>query len=128
MSSDSKRKYGRCGGATRVGAAQSCETTGRLTRAAGWGYFRLAEVRRPIFRLEGWIRRHIRKCFWIRWHSAAGRERALRRLGLRGRMLKAAFSSRGAWHLAGTGSLQTALSNAALRRYGFLMPSDLAAL
>jgi hypothetical protein len=32
----------------------------------------------------------------------------------------------GAWHLAGTGSLQTALSNATLRRYGFLMPSDLA--
>lgn len=93
-----------------------------------WGYYRLAEVRKPIFRLEGWIRRHIRKCFWIRWHSAAGRERALRRLGLRGRMLKTAFSSRGAWHLAGTGSLQTSLSNAVLRRYGFLMPSDLAAL
>ena len=92
-----------------------------------WGYFRLAEVRRPIFRLEGWTRRHIRKCFWLRWHSAAGRERALRRLGLRGRMLKVAFSSRGAWHLAGTGSLQTALSNRVLRRYGFLMPSDLAA-
>jgi RNA-directed DNA polymerase len=92
-----------------------------------WGYFGLAEVRRPIFRLEGWTRRHIRKCFWLRWHSAAGRERALRRLGLRGRMLKVAFSSRGAWHLAGTGSLQTALSNRVLRRYGFLMPSDLAA-
>jgi RNA-directed DNA polymerase len=93
-----------------------------------WGYFRLAEVRKPIFRLEGWIRRHIRKCFWIRWHSAVGRERALRRLGLRGRMLKVAFSSRGAWHLAGTGSLQTALANAVLRRYGFLMPSDLAVM
>lgn len=91
-----------------------------------WGYFRLAEVRRPIFRLEGWIRRHIRKCFWLRWHSSTGRERALRRFGLHGRMLKVAFSSRGAWHLARTGSLNTALSNAVLRRYGFLMPSDLA--
>ena len=28
-----------------------------------WGYFRLAEARRPVFQLEGWIRRHIRKCF-----------------------------------------------------------------
>lgn len=92
-----------------------------------WGYFRLAEERRPIFRLEGWIRRHIRKCFWLRWHSARGRERALRRLGLGGKMLKVAYSSRGAWHLAGTGSVQTALSNAVLRRYGFLLPSDLAA-
>jgi hypothetical protein len=31
-------------------------------------------------------------------------------------MLKVAFSSSGAWHLAGTGSMQTALSNAVLRR------------
>jgi group II intron reverse transcriptase/maturase len=93
-----------------------------------WGYFRLAEAREPIYRLEGWIRRHIRKCFWLRWHNAVGREHALQRLGLRGRMLKAAFSSRGAWHMARTGSVQTALSNSVLRRYGFLMPSDLAAL
>jgi group II intron reverse transcriptase/maturase len=92
-----------------------------------WGYFRLAEVRQPIFRLEGWIRRHIRKCFWIRWHSAAGRERRLRQLGLRGRMLKAAFSSRGAWHMAATGSLHMALSNSVLRRFGFLLPSNLVA-
>jgi group II intron reverse transcriptase/maturase len=93
-----------------------------------WGYFQLAETRGPVFKLEGWIRRHIRKCFWQRWHNAVGRERALRRLGLRGRMLKVAYSSRGAWPLAATGSVQTALSNATLRRFGFLMPSDLAAV
>jgi Retron-type reverse transcriptase len=91
-----------------------------------WGYYRLAENRRPIFRLERWIRRHIRKCFWLRWHKPEGRERRLRSLGLQGRMLKVAQSSRGAWHLAATGSLQTALSNARLRHHGFLMPSDLA--
>ena len=91
-----------------------------------WGYYQLAENRQPILRLEGWIRRHIRKCFWLRWHEPKGRERKLRKLGLRGRMLKVANSSRGAWHLAGTGSLQTALSNATLRLYGFLLPSDLA--
>ena len=91
-----------------------------------WGYYRLAENRRPIFRLEGWIRRHIRKCFWLRWHEPKGRERKLRSLGLRGRMLQVAASYRGAWHLARTGSLQTALSNSTLFRYGFLMPSDLA--
>jgi RNA-directed DNA polymerase len=92
-----------------------------------WEYYRLAENRRPIFRLEGWIRRHIRKCFWLRWHEPDGRERRLRSLGLDGRQLKVAYSSRGAWHLARTGSLQTALSNATLRAHGFLMPSDLAA-
>ena len=99
---------------------------GRYVRG-WWGYFRLAEARNPIFWLEGWIRRHIRKCFWLRWHGAAGRERALGRLGLRGRMLKVAQSSRGAWHIARTGSLQAAISNAVLRQFGFVMPSDLAA-
>ena len=92
-----------------------------------WGYYRLAERRRAIFRLEGWIRRHIRKCFWLRWHGRKGRWKALRRLGLRGQMLKVAFSSKGAWPIARTGSLHTALNNQRLRQQGFLMPSDLAA-
>ena len=92
-----------------------------------WGYYQLAEERRNIYGLEGWIRRHIRKCFWLRWHNAKGRLKALCRLGLKGRLLKVAQSSRGAWPLAAIGSLHTALSNSILRRYGFLMPSDLAA-
>jgi len=91
-----------------------------------WGYYQLADNRRPIYRLEGWIRRHIRKCFWLRWHEPRGRERQLRSLGLRGRMLKVAQSSKGAWSIALSGSLNTALSNERLRRYDFLMPSDLA--
>src|ERR1022692_1238335 len=28
-----------------------------------WGYYQLAAVRKPIYQLEGWIRRHIRKRF-----------------------------------------------------------------
>jgi group II intron reverse transcriptase/maturase len=91
-----------------------------------WGYYRLAEARRSIFDLDGWIRRHIRACFWQRWHDSQGRARHLRHLGLSGRMLKVAQSSKGAWRLAANGSVQTALSNATLRRYGFLLPSDLA--
>jgi group II intron reverse transcriptase/maturase len=91
-----------------------------------WGYFRLAEVRKPIFRLEGWIRRHIRKCFWIRWHSAAGREHALRRLGVHPRLLKTVRTGRGAWFMANTSTVDAGLKVHTLRRYGFLMPSDLA--
>lgn len=92
-----------------------------------WNYFRLAEERQQIFQLEGWIRRHIRKCFWLRWHDWRGRLRALRRLGVRGQALKAAHSSKGAWRLAKSPSVQMALTNALLRRYGFVMPSELAA-
>ena len=92
-----------------------------------WGYYRLAEQRRNIFGLEGWIRRHIRSCFWQRWDNGRGRLRKLRGLGLSGRLLKVAHSSKGAWRITAGPSLQTALSNAVLRRYGFWMPSDLAA-
>lgn len=92
-----------------------------------WQYFSLAQERRCIFDLEGWIRRHIRKCFWLRWHDWRGRLKALRRLGLKGRQLKAAHSSKGAWPIARSPSLQTALNNSLLRRSGFVMPSDLAA-
>lgn len=91
-----------------------------------WGYYRLAEERRNVFGLEGWIRRHIRTCFWQRWHDWRGRLRKLRQLGLSGRLLKVAHSSKGAWRIAASPSLQTALSNAVLRRHGFWMPSDLA--
>jgi len=91
------------------------------------GYFHLAEERRNIFGLEGWIRRHIRACFWQRWDHGRGRLRKLRTLGLSGRLLQVAHRSQGAWRIAASPSLQTALSNAALRRYGFWMPSDLAA-
>ena len=92
-----------------------------------WQYFCLAQERRPIFALEGWIRRHMRKCFWLRWHDWRGRLKALRRLGLKGRHLKVAHSSKGAWPIARSPSLQMALSNRVLRRYGFVLPSDLAA-
>jgi RNA-directed DNA polymerase len=92
-----------------------------------WNYFCLAEERRHVRAVEGWVRRHMRKCFWLRWHNRRGRLRALRRLGLRGRLLKVASSSRGAWRIAASPSLQTALSNAVLRRHGLLVPSDLAA-
>jgi hypothetical protein len=92
-----------------------------------WGYYRLAEQRRGIFGLEGWIRRHIRQCFWLRWHGVRGRRRALRRLGIGERLLQGASASGGAWRIAANRLMQTALSNATLRRHGFVMPSDLAA-
>jgi len=92
-----------------------------------WGYFRLAEAQRPVRDVEPWVRRHIRKCFWLRWHNRTGRLRRLRQLGIRGRDLGVAGSSRGAWAVAKAPVLQNALSKAVLRRYGFLFPSDLAA-
>ena len=93
-----------------------------------WGYFRLAEARASIRELEKWVRRHIRKCFWLRWHDSRGRLRRLRQLGITGCDLGVAYSSRGAWAVSRQPVLNTALSKAVLRRHGFLFTDDLAAM
>jgi group II intron reverse transcriptase/maturase len=90
-----------------------------------WSYYRLAEYRQPLADLSGWTRRHMRKCFWQRWHSSAGRYRHLRRLGLSHALAKAGYSTRGAWRMASNGAMNKALSNARLQRFGFLVPTDL---
>jgi group II intron reverse transcriptase/maturase len=90
-----------------------------------WNYFKLAGTRLNIERLAGWTRRHMRKCFWLRWHNKKGRLNALRRLGAKAHHLKLASSSRGAWRIARSQTLQFVLSNATLRRYGLYAPSEL---
>lgn len=92
----------------------------------GWcSYFGFAQARHRVTALEGWIRRHMRKCFWQRWHNGAGRLAAMKRLGAKPYHLKVAGSSRGAWRIAHGPALQTVLSNAVLHRYGLWVPSAL---
>lgn len=92
-----------------------------------WNYVRLAEVPAALTRLDGWVRRHMRKCFWLRWHNRHGRHNALKRLGIGGHGLRTASSRKGAWRIARAPTLQQALCNRILRRYGLWLPSDLAA-
>lgn len=87
-----------------------------------WNYFALADWRREVADLSPWIRRHMRKCFWLRWHHPRGRLNALRRLGVHGRPLGNAYCANGAWAMARHWVMQQALSNATLQRYGFLLP------
>lgn len=91
-----------------------------------WNYYRLAEYRSPVWKLEGWVRRHIRKFYWLRWHDWRGRRKALRRLGVGPGQIRAGHSSKGAWRMAKHPVMQTALRNATLRRHQFWMPSDFA--
>lgn len=87
-----------------------------------WNYFKLADWRREVEDLSGWIRRHIRKCFWQRWKTPRGRVNALRRLGVNQRGCGIAYSSRGAWRMARSHGMNQALSNKRLHQYGFILP------
>ena len=91
-----------------------------------WNYFKLAATGRKQARevvwLSGWIRRHMRKCFWLRWRTPQGRINALRRLGVGNRALGNGYSSRGAWPMSLHIVMQQALSNRTLKRYGYTLP------
>ena len=91
-----------------------------------WNYFSYANWRRAIHALSGWIRRHMRKCFWLRWHDRHGRRQALYRLGVNGRRLGVAGCRRGAWFMARHVVIQEALKTATLTRHGFVLPWTLA--
>lgn len=91
-----------------------------------WNYFGICTVRHAIRLLEGWMRRHMRKYFWQRWHNRRGRLNALRRLKAKPYHLKQASSSVGAWRNARSPMLQTVLNKARLKRWGLWVPSDLA--
>lgn len=90
----------------------------------GWiGYYRLSERSWDWEDLEGWIRRHMRKWFWQRWHNWKGRRNAFRRLKVARYQRKLAHSSRGAWRMGKM--LNVILTNRWLRSRGFWVPSDL---
>jgi len=91
-----------------------------------WNYFQIANWRREVENLSGWIRRHMRKSFWIRWKRPRGRINALKRLGIRGRSLGMGHSGKGAWALARHWVMHQSLSTATLSRYGFIVPWDFA--
>jgi len=91
-----------------------------------WEYFRIADSGYEPRDSSGWIRRHMRKCFWLRWKTPKGRIKALRKLGVNGRALGIAYTGLGAWRVAKLHALQQALSNATLKRFGFIIPWELA--
>ena len=91
-----------------------------------WAYFKYANWRQNVQDLSGWIRRHMRKCFWLRWHNRLGRRNALSRLGVKGRALEVAGCRRGAWAMAKHIVVNQALKTATLARYGFILPWELA--
>ena len=93
----------------------------------GWcNYYSLADDPRWRGPISGWIRRHIRKCFWLRWHSAKGRRRRLLKLGASVKQVRRCPVYAASWPAAKHPAMHTALNNKTLKAYGFLVPLDFA--
>ena len=88
----------------------------------GWtGYFGLAAQLKLFDKLDQWIRRRIRMCYWKRWRHARTRSRELMRLGVtRRQAIRHAKSRQGYWHMAKTIASGVGLTNAWLQAQGLL--------
>lgn len=95
----------------------------------GWYAYFGACIKYPLTRaMEGWIRRHMRKYFWQRWHNKRGRVNAIKRLKAKPYHQQQASVSVGDWRMARSPMLHTVLNNARLKRWGLWLPSDFVTL
>ena len=78
----------------------------------GWlGYFGHCETPSVLKLLDGYTRRRLRSYIWKQWKTVKRRRKALRKLGLIGKKLNIAGSSKGPWRISNTKSLHIALPN-----------------
>jgi len=93
----------------------------------GWqAYFGICGKYPVSKALEGWVRRHMRKYFWQRWHNKRGRVNALNRLKALAWQVRKTDYSAGAWRAAKYPVMHHALNNQRLKRWGLWIPSDFA--
>jgi RNA-directed DNA polymerase len=90
--------------------------------AIGWmGYFALDQVKTTFTRLDKWIRRRARACYWKQWRKSKTRLKKLISLGVSPRVARGfAMSGKGPWRLSLTSGVQRALSNEYLTDEGLL--------
>lgn len=88
----------------------------------GWlGYFGLASQSKLFDKLDQWIRRRTRMCFWKRWRHARTRRRELIGLGVpRRQAIRHAKSRKGPWRMAKTIASGGGMTNAWLELQGLI--------
>ena len=90
--------------------------------AIGWlGYFALDQVKTTFSKLDKWLRRRVRACYWKQWRKSKTRLKKLISLGVSYRVARRfAMSGKGPWRLSMTSGVQRALSIEYLTDEGLL--------
>lgn len=87
----------------------------------GWvNYFKIAECKKLLTRLDEWVRRRIRAFIWVTWKKIRTKQRNLQKLGVkRGKSWEWANTRKGHWRIAGSFILSTTLTNSVLEKMGY---------
>lgn len=94
----------------------------RLARLiTGWvNYFHIADMQNTARKLDGWIRRRIRMCYWKQWKKNTTKRDNLVRLGFdASKAWEYANSRKGCWRISGSIILEQSLTNECLKKLGF---------
>jgi len=96
----------------------------RITRLnqliVGWAnYFKIADFKKIAQKLDEWIRRRIRMCYWKQWKKSKTKYENLIRLGIEPRKAwEFANTRKGYWRIANSPILNLSLNNQYLKRLG----------
>jgi len=109
-----------------TGRSRGISMEDRLSRlrsyVRGWmGYFGIASQLKLFDKLDQWIRRRIRMCYWKRWRHVRTRRRELIGLGVpRRQAIRHAKSRKGPWHMAKSIATGVGMTNAWLALQGLI--------
>ena len=87
----------------------------------GWiNYFKIANMQKIVQKLDEWIRRRIRMCYWKQWKTSKNRKKNLIDLGLsKDKAWHYTWSRKSYWRISNTPGLAIALNNKTLERFGY---------
>lgn len=92
----------------------------------GWvNYFKLADMKELLGKVDKWMRRRIRMVYWKQWRRVRTRFKMLRRCGIEeGQAREFANTRKGYWRVAGSAIMSRAIKTEQLRCKGYLFFSD----
>ena len=92
----------------------------------GWvNYFKLADMRKLLVRVDTWYRRRLRMVIWKQWKRIRTRGRNLMKLGInKHKAWEWANTRKGYWHIANSYILSRTVTNERLRLAGYVFFSD----
>lgn len=92
----------------------------------GWvNYFKLADMKKLLSRIDSWLRRRLRMVIWKQWKRIRTKCKNLIKLGInRYKAYEWANRRKGYWHIANSWILSMSITSYRLRESGFVFFSD----
>jgi group II intron reverse transcriptase/maturase len=92
----------------------------------GWvNYFKLADLKSMLSKLDEWYRRRLRMVIWKQWKRVKTRFANLQRLGIpRQKAWEHANTRKGYWHTSNSWILSVSITTERLKRSGYIFFSD----